>query len=111
MCLFTFFYQRDHLRAENKLESIVSREAVFLFNNYILLLACFTVLWGTLFPVLSEFYDGSKVTMGPPYFNRVMVPIGCCLSLSRVSARCCRGVPHRSARFAATSFCPARLCC
>jgi cytochrome c-type biogenesis protein CcmF len=76
VCLFTFFRQRDHLKAENKLESLVSREASFLFNNLILLLACFTVLWGTLFPVLSEFYNGSKVTMGPPYFNRVMVPIG-----------------------------------
>ena len=76
VCLFTFFYQRDHLKAENKLESLVSRESSFLFNNLILLAACFTVLWGTLFPVLSEFYNGSKVTMGPPYFNRVMVPIG-----------------------------------
>ena len=81
ICLFTFFYQRDHLRSENKLESLVSRESSFLFNNLILLAACFTVLWGTLFPVLSEFYDGSKVTMGPPYFNRVMVPVGLLLIL------------------------------
>src|ERR1700691_795630 len=76
VCLFTFFKQRDHLKTENKLESLVSRESSFLFNNLILLVACFTVLWGTLFPVLSEYYNGSKVTMGPPYFNRVMVPIG-----------------------------------
>src|SRR6202000_3206934 len=81
VCLFTFFYQRDHLRSENRLESIVSRESSFLFNNWILLAACFTVLWGTLFPVLSEFYDGSKVTMGPPYFNRVAVPVGLALVL------------------------------
>jgi len=76
VCLFTFFYQRDHLKAENKLESLVSRESSFLFNNLVLLVACFTVLFGTLWPVISEFYDGSKVTMGPPYFNRVMVPVG-----------------------------------
>jgi len=76
VCLFTFFYQRDHLRAENQLESLVSRESSFLFNNLILLTACFTVLWGTLFPVLSEFVQGSKVTMGPPFFNRVAVPVG-----------------------------------
>ena len=76
ICLFTFFYQRDHLKAENKLESLVSRESGFLFNNLILLVACFTVLFGTLFPVLSEFYDGTKITMSPSYFNTVMVPIG-----------------------------------
>ncbi len=76
VCLFTFFRQRDHLRAENHLESLVSRESSFLFNNLVLLTACATVLWGTLFPVLSEFVQGSKVTMGPPYYNRVAVPIG-----------------------------------
>src|ERR1700722_10614939 len=76
VCLFTFFKQRDHLKSENRLESLVSRESSFLFNNLILLAACFTVLWGTLFPVLSEYVQGTKVTMGAPYFNRVMVPIG-----------------------------------
>ncbi len=81
VCLFTYFYQRDHLRAENKLESLVSRESSFLFNNLVLLAACFTVLWGTLFPVLSEYVQGSKVTMGPPFFNRVAVPIGLFLIL------------------------------
>jgi cytochrome c-type biogenesis protein CcmF len=76
VCLFTFLYNRDHLRAENHLESLVSRESSFLFNNLVLLAACFTVLWGTLFPVLSEFVQGSKVTMGAPFYNRVAVPIG-----------------------------------
>jgi len=79
VCLFTFLYQRDHLKAENQLESLVSRESSFLFNNLILLTACFTVLWGTLFPVLSEYVQGSKVTMGPPFFNRVAVPVGLAL--------------------------------
>ncbi len=76
VCLFTFFRQKDHLRSENRLESLVSRESSFLFNNLILLASCFTVLWGTLFPVLSEYVQGSKVTMGAPFYNRVMVPIG-----------------------------------
>ncbi len=76
VCLFTFFRQRDHLRSENHLQSLVSRESSFLFNNLILLASCFTVLWGTLFPVISEYVQGSKVTMGPPFYNRVMVPIG-----------------------------------
>lgn len=76
ICLFTFFKQKDHLKSENKLESLVSRESSFLFNNLILLTACFTVLWGTLFPVLSEYVQGSKVTVGAPFYNRVNLPIG-----------------------------------
>jgi cytochrome c-type biogenesis protein CcmF len=79
VCVFTFFRQRDHLKSENHLESIVSRESSFLFNNLILLAACFTVLWGTLFPVLSEYVNGSKTTVGPPFYNRVAVPIGLAL--------------------------------
>jgi cytochrome c-type biogenesis protein CcmF len=76
ICLFTFFRQKDHLKSENKLESLVSRESSFLFNNMILLAACFTVLWGTLFPVISEYVQGSKVTVGAPFYNRVNLPIG-----------------------------------
>jgi cytochrome c-type biogenesis protein CcmF len=76
VCLFTFLYQRDHLRAENRFESLVSRESSFLFNNLVLLTACFVVLWGTLFPVLSEFVQGSKTTLNAPFYNRVAVPIG-----------------------------------
>jgi len=76
VCLFVFFRQRGHLKAEHKLESLVSRESSFMFNNLILLAACFTVLWGTLFPVLSEYVTGSKVTVGAPFYNRVNLPIG-----------------------------------
>ena len=76
VCLFTFLFRRGHLKSENKLESLVSRESSFLFNNMILLAACLTVLWGTLFPLLSEQVTGSKVTMGAPYYNRVNIPIG-----------------------------------
>ncbi len=76
VCIFTFVLQRDHLRTEHKLEALVSRESSFLFNNLVLLAACFTILWGTLFPVLSEYVQGNKVTMGAPWYNRVAVPIG-----------------------------------
>jgi cytochrome c-type biogenesis protein CcmF len=76
VCLFTFFRQNDHLKSENQLESIVSRESSFLFNNLVLLAACFTVLYGTLLPVLSEFFTGAKITVVGPYYNKVMVPIG-----------------------------------
>ena len=81
VCLFTFFKQRDHLKSENHLESLVSRESSFLFNNLVLLAACFTVLWGTLFPVLSEYVQGSKATVGAPFYNRVNLPIGLALLL------------------------------
>jgi cytochrome c-type biogenesis protein CcmF len=76
ICLFTFFRQRDHLRSENKLEGIVSRESSFLFNNMILLAACATVLIGTLFPVLSEYVTGSKTSVNAPYYNKIELPIG-----------------------------------
>src|SRR5512146_1544157 len=73
-CVYFFLRNRSHLQSEHRLESLVSRESSFLFNNLVLLVACFTVLWGTLFPVLSEWVQGTKVTVGPPFFNRVMVP-------------------------------------
>jgi cytochrome c-type biogenesis protein CcmF len=80
-CVFFFVRNRDTLRSEHRLESLVSRESSFLFNNLVLLVSCFAVLWGTLFPVLSEWVTGSKVTVGPPFFNRVNVPIGIFLVL------------------------------
>jgi cytochrome c-type biogenesis protein CcmF len=59
-----------------ELESVVSREAAFLFNNLLFVGIAFSVLWGTLFPILSELVKGSKITVGPPFFNRVNVPLG-----------------------------------
>jgi cytochrome c-type biogenesis protein CcmF len=76
VCIFTFILQRDHLRSDHQVESLVSRESSFLFNNLVLLTACFVILWGTLFPILSEYVEGSKVTVGAPFYNRVAVPIG-----------------------------------
>jgi cytochrome c-type biogenesis protein CcmF len=55
---------RSHLKSEHHLESLVSRESSFLFNNLVLLTACFVILWGTLFPVISEYVVGNKVTVG-----------------------------------------------
>ena len=75
VCLLAWWKNRDYLRSDNQLDSLVSRESSFLFNNLILLAACFAVLWGTLFPVLSEAVTGNKVSVGPPFFNRVNVPI------------------------------------
>jgi cytochrome c-type biogenesis protein CcmF len=76
ICIFTYVLQRDHLKSEQRIESVVSRESSFLFNNLVLLTACFVILWGTLFPILSEYVQGTKVTVGAPFYNRVAVPIG-----------------------------------
>src|SRR2546425_1144931 len=67
------------LRAEARLESMVSREASFLFNNLLFVGIAFSVLWGTLFPILSELVQGTKVTVGPPFFNQVNIPLGLAL--------------------------------
>src|SRR5882762_9964674 len=67
------------LAAETRLESMVSREASFLFNNLLFVGIAFSVLWGTLFPILSELVQGTKVTVGPPFFNQVNIPLGLAL--------------------------------
>ena len=81
VCLFFYIRNRDHLRSEHRLESLISRESSFLFQNLVLLAACFAVLWGTLFPILSEAIQGRKETVGPPFFNRVNIPIALFLLL------------------------------
>jgi cytochrome c-type biogenesis protein CcmF len=81
VCVWAYWNNRDYLRSDNQLDSVLSRESSFLFNNLILLAACFTVLWGTLFPVLSEAVQGSKISVGPPFFNKVNVPIALFLLL------------------------------
>ena len=58
-------YRLPQLRTENQIESFLSRESAFLFNNLILLGATFAVLWGTLLPLLSEWLTGEKIGVGP----------------------------------------------
>jgi len=75
LTVFAIIRNLPYLRSETKLESVVSRESSFLFNNLILLASCFAVLWGTLFPVIMEAVTGEKETIDAPYYNRVNVPI------------------------------------
>ncbi len=70
-----------YLKSRHALESVLSRESTFLFNNLILVGMVFTVLWGTVFPMISEAVTGVKVTVGPPFFNTVIVPLGLALIL------------------------------
>ena len=76
VCFAAYLKNRDYLKSENQLDSIVSRESSFLFNNLILLVSCIAVLSGTLFPVFSEWYNGNRISVGTPYFNKVNLPIG-----------------------------------
>jgi len=68
-------YRVPDLRSPAEFESYLSREAAFLFNNLILVGIAFAVFWGTIFPVLSEAVRGVKITVGPPFFNRVNGPL------------------------------------
>jgi cytochrome c-type biogenesis protein CcmF len=72
-------YRLPKLKSENHIESFLSRESAFLFNNLILLAATFAVLWGTLLPLLSEGFMGQQIGVGPAFFNRVNLPIGLAL--------------------------------
>jgi len=76
VCFGAYFKNRDYLKSENQLDSIVSRESSFLFNNLILLVACVAVLSGTLFPVFSEWFTGNRISVGAPFFNKVNIPTG-----------------------------------
>ena len=69
-------YRLPLLRSRNDFESWISREAAFLLNNWILLFSAFFILFATLFPTLSEAVTGQRITVGPPFFNTWMVPIG-----------------------------------
>lgn len=74
---FSLMYvRRSDLRSTKRMESFTSRESGFLFNNLVFVVMCFAVLWGTLFPVISEAVRGTKITVGPPFFNQINVPIG-----------------------------------
>lgn len=64
------------LKARNELDSWVSREAAFLVNNWILLFSALFVLFATMFPTISEAITGERLTVGPPFFTRWMLPIG-----------------------------------
>jgi cytochrome c-type biogenesis protein CcmF len=72
----TILYLRwDTLKSEHSLESFLSREAAFVLQNMLFLAVTFAVFWGTVFPLISELVTGTKITVGPPYFQRVTGPL------------------------------------
>ncbi len=67
--------QSNKLKSQIEMDSFISRESVFLFNNLFFLVAAATVFLGTLYPLMVETLQGGKVTVGPPYYNAVFMPI------------------------------------
>jgi cytochrome c-type biogenesis protein CcmF len=70
-----------HLRSEAKLDSLLSREAFFLLNNLVLVGLCLVIMWGTFFPLISEAITGTEASVGPPWFDRLVVPLALVLVL------------------------------
>jgi cytochrome c-type biogenesis protein CcmF len=73
--------RRGDLRSEYRLDSLLSREAVFLLNNLVLVGLAFVIFWGTFFPLISEAVTGTKASVGPPWFDRYTVPLALVLVL------------------------------
>jgi len=73
--------RRRELRSEHRLDTLWSREAIFLLNNLVLVGLAFVVFWGTFFPLISEAVTGTKASVGPPWFDRYTVPLALVLVL------------------------------
>ncbi len=73
--------RRDMLRSEHRLDSLLSRESIFLANNVVLVGLCFVIFWGTYFPLISEALTGQEASVGPPWFDRYTVPLALVLVL------------------------------
>ena len=73
--LTAFWWRMGTLKSRGHLESMLSRESAFLIQNVIFLTVAFVTLWGTVFPIFSEAAQGTTVTVGAPFFNRVNGPL------------------------------------
>jgi len=74
-------WRREALRSDNRLDSMLSREAVFLGNNLVLVAMAFVVFWGTFWPLIAEALTGTRRSLGPPWFDRYTVPLALVLVL------------------------------
>jgi cytochrome c-type biogenesis protein CcmF len=73
--------RREMLRSAHRLDSLISRESIFLANNLVLVGLCFVIFWGTYFPLISEAITGQEASVGPPWFDRYTVPLALILVL------------------------------
>jgi cytochrome c-type biogenesis protein CcmF len=74
-------WRADALRSENRFDSLLSRESAFLLNNVLFVAAAFTILWGTIYPIIAEAITGTRLSVGPPFFDSVFIPIGLAIVL------------------------------
>jgi cytochrome c-type biogenesis protein CcmF len=65
----------DDLRSEKRIDSLASRESVFVVNNLLLVALCETIFWGTFFPLISELFTGTKSSLAAPWFDRYTTPL------------------------------------
>jgi cytochrome c-type biogenesis protein CcmF len=79
--IYLLVSRRAMLRSEHRLDSMVSRESIFLLNNLVLVALCFVIFWGTYFPLISEALTGRAASVGPPWFDRYTVPLALVLVL------------------------------
>jgi len=77
--LFWIVYRSKELHSEQRMRSFLSREASFLLNNLLFVAICFAIFWGTVFPILSEWVQGEKITVSTPFFNTVNLPLSLAL--------------------------------
>jgi cytochrome c-type biogenesis protein CcmF len=75
-CVSLVIWRRGMLRSEHRIDSLLSREAMFLFQNLVLVALTFVIFWVTLFPLISQAITGNKVSVGPPAFTPFVVPLG-----------------------------------
>ncbi|MFZ0547735.1 MAG: cytochrome c biogenesis protein CcsA, partial [Candidatus Promineifilaceae bacterium] len=75
LSLFWLTKRWDSLKTENRLDSFLSREAAFLLNNFVILGILAATFWGTYFPIFSELFTNQKVTVGPPFYEKVNGPL------------------------------------
>ena len=71
----------DDLRSEKRIDSLLSRESVFLVNNLLLVALCVAIFWGTFFPLISELFTGEKSSLAAPWFDRYTTPLAIVLVL------------------------------
>ena len=71
----------DDLRSPKRIDSLASREAVFLINNLLLVALTVTIFWGTFFPLISELFTGTKASLAAPWFDRYTTPLAILLVL------------------------------
>jgi len=73
---FWIYRRRKELKSENIFESFLSKESAFVVNNIVLVGSAFIILWATLFPTASELILGTRIIVGPPFFNKILAPFG-----------------------------------